>query len=202
MKPQSYIFMGRYGAGKGTQAKLLIEALAKADPDRKSIHIETGAEFRKFFGSDQNHTAQLTKKVVESGGLMPEFMPIYMWGRLLVSEYTGDEHIVFDGTPRKLLEAKVLDELPSFYGQNKPWLIYLDVDHEESSKRLSLRAKDGNRKDDSEDALRERRVEYEKNIIPTIEWYRTNPNVNFLDIDGERTIEEIHADIVKKVGLE
>ena len=64
-----------------------------------------------------------------------------------------------------------------------------------------MRAKKSNRPDDGQKELEERRSEYEKNVIPVIEWYKTNPNVNFLDIDGERSIEEIHADIVKRVGL-
>ena len=49
--------------------------------------------------------------------------------------------------------------------------------------------------------IKKRKTEYENDVIPTIEWYKTNPNVNFLDIDGERSIEEIHADIVKRLGL-
>ena len=72
---------------------------------------------------------------------MPKFMCIYVWGRRLVEEYTGNEHLIFDGTPRKLMEAKTLDELFPFFGLEKPWLIYLDVEHDESSKRLSLRQK-------------------------------------------------------------
>lgn len=200
MKPQSFIFMGRYGAGKGTQAKLLMEALKRADPDRKSLHIETGAEFRKFT-SESSFTAKHTKSTIDKGFLMPIFMCIFVWGRRLVEDYTGAEHLIFDGTPRKLLEAKALDELFPFYGLEKPWLVYLDVNHDESSKRLSLRATNGGRVDDGAEVIKKRKTEYENDVIPTIEWYKTNPNVNFLDIDGERSIENIHADIVKRVGL-
>ncbi|MDE2037697.1 MAG: nucleoside monophosphate kinase [Patescibacteria group bacterium] len=199
-KPQSYIFIGRAGSGKGTQGKLLVEALKKADPGRSDLYIETGAEFRKFMQGEQ-YTAKLSKRLVESGGLMPEFMPVYLWGKLLVEAYTGEQHIVFDGTPRKLLEAQVLDQMFPFYGLEMPWVIYLDVEHEESAKRLSLRAQKGGRKDDGPEAIEKRRVAYERDVKPTVDWYRANPNVRFLDIDGERSIEEIHADIVKKVGL-
>jgi adenylate kinase family enzyme len=200
MTPQSFIFIGRYGAGKGTQAKLLIEALKKADQSHGVFYIETGAEFRKFMAGD-SYTAKHSKKIVEAGDLMPEFMCVYVWGKRLVEEYTGSEHIVFDGTPRKLLEAKILESLAPFYRLDKPWVIYLDVEHEESIGRLKLRSKTSGRVDDGEKELIERQKAFEEDVVPTIEWYKTNPNVRFLDIDGERTIGEVHADIVEKLGL-
>lgn len=201
MKPQSFMFMGRYGAGKGTQAKLLAEALAKADAGRGILSVETGAEFRKFMQSG-GYTAGLSKRTVESGALMPEFMPVYLWGRLLVDAYTGAEHIIFDGTPRKLLEAKILDSVFPFYGLGKPWIIYLDVVHEESHRRIKLRARTSGRADDGEREMKKRLTDYEADVTPTIEWYRKHPGVNFLDVDGERSIEEIHADIMQRIGLD
>ncbi len=200
MKPQSFIFIGRYGAGKGTQAKLLIEALKKADSSHGVLYVETGAEFRKFMAGD-SYTAKHSKKIVEAGDLMPEFMCVYVWGKRLIEEYNGSLHIVFDGTPRKLLEAKILESLAPFYDLEKPWVIYLDVEHAESAGRLKLRGKTSGRVDDGEEELLERQKAFEADVTPTIEWYKTNPNVRFLDIDGERSIEEIHADIVKRVGL-
>ena len=200
MTPQSFIFIGRYGAGKGTQAKLLMEVLKRIDPNHPPLYLETGAEFRKFMVGD-SYTARYSKKQVEAGYLMPEFMCVYVWGKRLIEEYDGSQHLVFDGTPRKLLEAKVLESLAPFYGLEKPWIIYLDVEHEESISRLKLRNNTSGRADDSEAALIERKKAFEEDVVPTIAWYKTNPNVNFLDIDGERSIEEIHADIVKKLGL-
>lgn len=199
MKPQAFVFVGRYGAGKGTQAELLLKKLGEISKD-KPIYGQTGQGFRDFFKTD-NYTAKMSKEGVEKGNLMPEFMCVYIWGNLLVDNFTGTQHVVFDGTPRKLLEAQLLAGIFPFYGLGKPWVIYLDVEHEESHKRLSLRAKSSGRADDSAEAIEIRKSAYEKDVIPTIEWYRTNPDVNFLDIDGERSIEEIHADIVKRVGL-
>ncbi len=201
MKPQSFIFMGRYGSGKGTQSTLLIEALKKIDTTRTSLYIQTGQEFRSYT-QESSYTAALTKKTIDSGRLMPEFMCVYLWGRLIAQKYTGSEYLVFDGTPRKLMEAQMLESLFPFYGLEKPWVIYLDVEHEEASSRLSIRARSSGRPDDGKDQVEVRRKAYEADIVPSIEYYRTNPNVNFLDIDGERSIEDIHADIVKKLGLE
>jgi adenylate kinase family enzyme len=199
MNPQSYVFIGRAGAGKGTQAKLLMELLAKKDPNHPIIYIETGAEFRKYMVGP-SYTSKVTKNIVESGRLMPEFMCVYLWGKVMTEHYTGNEHLVFDGTPRKLREAQIFDSVFPFYELPKPYIIYLDIDHEESSKRLSLRAKEG-RKDDSAEAIERRRIAFHNDVKPTIDWYAANPDIIFLDIDGERSIAEIHDDIVKKVGL-
>ena len=201
MTPQTFIFIGRYGSGKGTQAKLLIDALQKNDQSRKVLYMETGAEFRKLMGMTGNYSAQVTKKVVESGGLMPEFMPIRLWSNTLVDKFTGSEHMVFDGAPRKLLEAQVLDTVFSFYGCGKPKVIFLEVDHSVTTHRLALRAAKSGRADDSAEAVEKRRTAFEADVNPVIEWYRTNPKVEFLEIDGNRTEPEIFEDIVKKVGL-
>lgn len=201
MTPQTFIFIGRYGSGKGTQARLLIKDLEKAEPKRKVLYVETGAGFRKFMEKKGNHTADLTKKVVESGGLLPEFMPIYIWSNMLVDSYTCNEHLVFDGTPRKLLEAQILDPVFSFYNMEKPKVLFLGVSHEVSTHRLALRSAQSSRADDSKEAIEKRKVAFEKDVDPVIEWYRTNPNVKFLEIDGDQSVEEIHADIVKRVGL-
>lgn len=201
MKPQSFAFMGRYGSGKGTQSKLLMDYLKKKDSNCKVLYIETGQEFRNFI-KGTSYSAGLTKKTIEAGKLMPEFMPVYLWAKLLTENYNGTEQLVFDGTPRKLMEAEIFDSIFPYYGLDKPWIIYLDVGHEEAIKRLSIRARSGNRLDDGEEQIKARKIAYENDITPTIEYYRKSPNVNFLDIEGHRSVEEIHADIVKKLGLE
>lgn len=201
MKAQAFLFIGRAGAGKGTQAALLGDALSKKDPSRKILHVETGAEFRKFIQGD-SYTARLGKNVVEKGWLMPEFIPVYLWTKVLVEKYTGEEHIIFDGTPRKLLEAKTLESVFPFYGQGKPWMIYLDIHHDESSKRLSLRSSKQGRKDDDQDAIERRKIAFERDVLPTVEFYRKDPSVTFLDIDGVGSIEEVHARIMERLHLE
>ena len=196
---QSFIFIGRYGAGKGTQAKLLMKVLEESG-ERKVLDMETGAGFRKFF-QGTNYTQTISKKIVESGQLMPVFMCVYIWGNLLVEEIHRRGASGLRRHARKLQEAQMLEAVFPFYGLEKPWVIYLDVEHDESMKRLALRAKQSGRADDSEEAITRRRKAYEDDVIPTIEWYKTNSNVKFLDVDGERPVEVNHEDIVKLVGL-
>ena len=196
MRPQAFIFIGRSGCGKGTQIELLKAALNKAETSCKILHIQTGQGFRDFIKGD-TYTEKKAREYSESGKLQPEFLAIQMWERPLLEGYTGLEHIIFDGTPRKFHEAGVLESVFGFYDIEKVWVINVEITPEESLKRLLLRK----RLDDDEDNIKKRMAWYETDVAPAVEYYRTSPNYCFLRIDGLRTVEAIHADIVKRLGL-
>lgn len=196
MNLKSFIFIGRSGCGKGTQIELLVNYLKDKDPEHDILQIYTGREFRNFIkGSD--FTQKLSKSIYDVGGLMPEFLATYMWTKILVENYNGNQHVIFDGTPRKLHEAGALDSVFGFYYFDKPWVINIEISAEEAVKRLMLRK----RLDDNESDIKKRLNWYETDVAPTIDFYRNNPNYNFLTINGERTVDEIHDDIVKKMQL-
>lgn len=196
MNKQAFILIGRSGSGKGTQGALLIESLKKADPSRGVLHIETGGEMRKFIQGETT-TRKLAKSITESGGLQPEFIAIYQWTNVLVNQYNGADHLIFDGSPRKLHEAGALDSIFSFYGIEKPWIIYLDVDQDEIHQRLLKRG----RGDDTREGISRRLAWYESDVAPTVEFYRRNPNYRFLDMKGTGPVETIHAEIMRKLAL-
>lgn len=194
MNQKSFIFIGRSGCGKGTQAELLSDYLEKVDPKREVLYVQTGAEFRDFV-KGSSVTAQLSKKIMDVGGLQPEFLAIHMWIKVLVEKFTGKENLIFDGTSRKYHEAGAMDSIFTFYGLPKAYLIHLKISKEESIKRLLLRG----RKDDNKKDIEERLSWYESEVERAIGFYRNNKDYNFLEIDGERTVEEIHKDIVSRI---
>jgi adenylate kinase len=196
MKQQAFILIGRSGCGKGTQATLLIETLRKADTSRGVRHIETGQEMRRFIQGDAA-TQKMAKGITESGGLQPEFIATYQWTNVLVNQYNATDHLVFDGSPRKLNEAGTLDSIFAFYGIEKPWIIHLNVDLDEIHNRLLKRG----RNDDTRESISRRLAWYETDVAPTVQFYRTNPNYRFLDVNGAGPVEAIHANVVKKLGL-
>ncbi|OHA24546.1 MAG: hypothetical protein A3B11_00095 [Candidatus Taylorbacteria bacterium RIFCSPLOWO2_01_FULL_44_26] len=196
MLPQSFIFIGRSGCGKGTQVELLIKALKEKDGHRDILYIQTGQELREFIQGN-SVTQKKSKNIYDAGKLEPEFLSIHMWSNLLVEKYKGGEHVIFDGTPRKYHEAGVLDSVFDFYGLGKPWVVNIDISPEEALKRLLIRK----RLDDSEEDIRQRLSWYESDVKPTIEYYQNNPRYNFLKINGERMVEEISKDLLEKVGL-
>lgn len=196
MKPAAFIFIGRSGCGKGTQVELLIEVLKNKDTTREVLYIETGKEFREFI-KGSNVTETKSREIYEAGKLQPEFLAVHMWERVLIEKYNGVDHLIFDGTPRKVHEAGVLDSIFGFYGFEKPWVINIEISPDEALKRLLLRK----RLDDAEDDIKKRLEWYEADVAPTVEYYRHNSKYRFLEIDGERSVEDIHKDIVEKLGL-
>ena len=196
LKPQALVFIGRSGSGKGTQADMLMKKMKELDPSRDTLYIYSGQEFRKFI-QGSSYTAKKSNEYYLSGKLQPEFLAVRMWVDVLTEKYNGSDHVIFDGTPRKPHEAGVLDSIFDFYDFEKPVIIDLKIRPEESLRRLLARK----RLDDNEDDIKKRLNWYETDVVPTIEHYRDNPRYHFMEIDGERTPEEIHADIVKRMGL-
>lgn len=190
--PTACIFIGRSGCGKGTQAYLYMKKLNEVSTS-KILHVETGFLLREFIKSS-SYTAKMTKEVVESGGLMPESIVISLWVNYLIKNFTGKENIVFDGTPRRLLEAEILDPALKFYKMPKYKVIYMNVSKEWAISKLLLRE----RNDDTKEAIEKRMNWFEKDIMPSIEFYKNNPHCEFIEINGEQTIEEVHNEILEK----
>ena len=194
MFPQNFIFIGMSGCGKGTQAKLLGEYLKKIDPEREVFFLETGAEFRKFI-QGEGYTQRLSKKIYDEGGSQPEFLSVYMWSHLIAENFKEDEHLIVDGTPRRFHEAGALDSIFNFYNREKPYLIFLNIGEKWAVKRLLGRG----RIDDNHDDIKARLDWYETDVVPAINFYRNNLKYNFLEINGEQTIEKVHQDIWDKL---
>ncbi len=196
MKPQCFIFIGASGCGKGTQVELLKKLLKEKDPDRAILYIQTGAEFRKFVEGD-SHTQRLAKQVMDKGGLQPEFVTVYQWIKVMVEKYTGEEHLIFDGTPRKHHEAGVLHSIIDFYKLSKPNVITFDISIDVATRRLLSRK----RADDTEEDIRARLAWFETDVKPTIGFYENNPAYNFIRVNGEKPEEEVHDQIASRLSL-
>lgn len=195
MSPQTFIFFGPSGSGKGTQAKLLIEKLKSVNPGRNVLYLETGEKLREFAKGD-SYTAQKTKDLLNAGGLMPEFLPIMLWSEFFTGNLKGNEHLVIDGISRKLHEAWILDTAMQFYGM-RPTIISLRVSPRWATDRLEERG----RVDDKDKEIARRLTWYENNVIPALKHFRENPNYKFVEINGERGIPEVHQEIWGKLGL-
>lgn len=196
MTPQTFIFFGPSGSGKGTQSKLLQEKLKKEDPNRDIIYIETGKKFRKLAESD-SFTARKIKKIIENGSLLPEFLAVWVWAGIMIDKIVGDEHVFLDGISRQANEAPVLDSALKFYKRENSFIISINVSNKWATERLKSRA----RYDDTDEEIKKRLSWYNKSVLPAIEYFKTNPYYKFISINGERSIEEVHQEILQKVNL-
>ncbi len=193
-KKQTFIFIGRSGCGKGTQIDLLSEKLKEKTPDIGINYISTGQDLRKFWEGD-TYTHKLSKEIVEAGSLQPEFLVTYLWGKDLVEDMTGNEHLILDGTPRRLNEAEMLDSAIKFYQRENPTVIYMNVSREWSTDRLLGRG----RHDDDKEQIKKRLDWFDADVMPAVEYLKNNSTYSFLDINGEQTIEEVHQEIMEKI---
>ncbi len=196
MQPRTVIFYGRSGSGKSTQLGLLKDALTQKDPERSIFYIQTGDEFRKFIGED-SYTSTLARKIADTGGLQPAFLPIWIWTGMLVTNMKGNEHFFCDGLVRRYPEALVFDSAMQFYKRERPDVVNINVSEEWATERLKERG----RHDDTSGAIAKRLDWFETEVIPAIHYFRENDYYNFIDVNGEQTREDVFRDITAALKL-
>ncbi len=200
---QFFIMIGRSGCGKGTQAQLLksyftniYSDTSKENKIRQIKHITTGGSFREFLNNN-SYTSEKSKIIMNAGGLMPEFLAIWNWSNIFVENMSGDETIILDGAPRKLMEVQALDSAMDFYDFKKLIVIYIDVTKDWATDRLIERG----REDDKNQEEVNRKMEwFENDVKKVIDWYSEDPKYSFVHINGEGEIDEVHADLIKKIN--
>jgi len=198
MNKKAFIFIGRSGSGKGTQARLLQECLKDIEREKDIIYLETGEEFRHFLKED-GYTQTLSRKIMDEGKLQPDFLAILMWSRKMIDTVKEDVHLILDGTPRQLREAYVLEKALEFYNYKDIHIIYPNVSRTWSEERLMARG----RSDDKDPGDIKARLDwYDSQVNPVVEYYRSNPMYKFHDINGEQSIENVHKEVKEKTGLE
>jgi len=194
--PKTIIFAGRSGCGKGTQLKLLQTALMAADPNRAVFSSITGDMFRTFF-TEGTYTSEHAKDITAQGKLQPLFLTIWLWANGLVKDFDPNKHLFIDGYPRRLEEAVAVDSMLSFYDRKDTIILNFVVSRETSKERMLTRG----RADDTAENAETRLDWYDKEVAPAIDYFRNKEGYIFVDIDGERSIDEIHKDILEKLNL-
>jgi adenylate kinase len=194
MNLQTFIFIGRSGCGKGTQVALLQEYIKKQDNKRYTFYIETGERFRQFI-KEHSLSSRLAAEIYKSGNRQPDFIAVWMWSHLLVERMTGEEHIIFDGTPRSLQEAQIIDTAITFYSRQHPHVIFLNISRETSKARMIARR----RMDDINQEEIERRLNwFESDVIPAVEYFRAHSKYNFIELDGDQSVEAVQQELLSK----
>ncbi|MEK7471500.1 MAG: nucleoside monophosphate kinase [Patescibacteria group bacterium] len=194
MDSRAILFFGRSGCGKGTQAKLLADLLKSQG--REVLYTETGSQFREFI-KEENYSSKLAENVLKEGGLIPVFLPIWIWTDILVKNFTGEQDLVLDGLCRRFEESVALDSAFSFYKIEKPNIILMNVSKNWSYARMMERK----RADDTPEKIQNRLDWYEKDVVPSVEYFRGRERYNFIEINGEQSIDNVHKDIIKALNF-
>ncbi len=198
MHKETFIFIGASGSGKGTQVDLLKKELLLRRPDTPIFYLQTGQYFREFIKGD-SMASRIAKEAIDSGERAPDFLAMYIWSKLFVEELKGEEHLIIDGSPRSVNEAKNLDIALKFFKREHPAVIYLKVSRKWSFDHLMARAEKEGRKDDTAESINKRLDWFDADVKPAIERFRRDRDYDFVEINGEQSIEEVHRDIMVNV---
>lgn len=176
-----YIMFGPPGAGKGTQAALMVEKY-------NFKHVSTGDLLRNEI-KQETELGKVAKKLIENGDLVPDEVVEGMIKNQLAANPTASGFI-FDGFPRTEAQAAALDEILAGQGDEVTSVIAIVIDDEMVKARIKHRAEIENRKDDMDDATIANRIKtYHDKTEPVINYYKAKNKYN--EIYGVGSIEEI-----------
>lgn len=195
MQPQTFIFFGIVGSGKGTQVQLLTDFL-KAKDGKETVYASPGNEYRKLTQSD-NYTSSLVKGPLSRGELLPGFLTDAIICNILISSLTPEKNLIADGYPRAVAQSVSFEEMMKFYKRGDIKIIYIEISKEEGIKRLKLRG----RHDDTDEGIAQRFNEYINNVIPAMNYFKGKENYTIYTINGEQAVENVHKDIIKALGF-
>jgi adenylate kinase len=185
---KTIILLGAPGAGKGTQAKLLEEALGLPQ-------VSTGDLFR-FNLKNDTELGKLARTYMDRGELVPDEVTVAMVKERL-SMPDCAEGALLDGFPRTLAQAVALDEILAELGGKIDLVPSIEVPREELVARLLRRAEIEGRADDNEETIRTRMMVYEEQTKPLLDFYGSKGLV--VKIDGRQAIDEVQNDLVKVI---
>jgi len=204
------ILLGPPGAGKGTQARTLVE-------ERGLVQLSTGDMLRaaKSSGTEMGNRVA---EVMARGDLVTDEIVIGLIEERLTAD-GGGNGFIFDGFPRTLAQADALGELLDKQGQTLQAVIEMRVNDDALVARVTGRAtcatcgevyhdqtrpipEDGKcvkcggteftrRADDNEDAMRNRLLTYYRETSPLIGYYYAHGKLR--SIDGLGAIDEVKA---------
>ncbi len=191
MEPQTFIFFGIVGSGKGTQVKLLMDFL-KAKDGKECVYVCPGDEYRKLIKSG-NYTGSLIQESVSMGYLQPGFLTDAIVANILMSSLTSGKDLIADGYPREVTQSESFEKMMKFYKRKNIKIIYIEVGKEEAMKRNLLRG----RHDDTKEGIEKRFDEYVNKVLPAMDYFKEKDGYTIYTINGEQSVEDVHKDIIK-----
>lgn len=184
------VFFGPEGSGKGTQAKLLSDAL--------HLPILTSGDLvRDAAENDKGIIGEVCAQALAEGKYVADSEMFVLWKhRLKQQDALGGW--IMDGFPRNVEQAKFLDDKIDKYGYKVEMVIYLNLSEDESIRRLTKRARPlhpgSTELHDSPERIKSRLAIYKEGEKNVLEFYRQKGVL--IEINADRSIEEVHAEIL------
>ncbi len=183
------ILLGPPGAGKGTQARHLVET-------RNMVQLSTGDMLREAKDSG-TEMGKMVADVMARGDLVTDEIVIGLIREKLEGDNKGG--FIFDGFPRTLAQADALSLLMEEVGQTIAHAVELQVDDDVLVNRIVGRAEEARkagqpvRADDNAESLKVRLMAYYKQTSPLIGYYHAKGLLR--GVDGLGAIEDVQRSI-------
>ncbi len=174
------LIVGPQGSGKGTQGVRVADAFGIPV-------VATGDIFRANIKEGTDLGLQVTA-ILDAGDLVPdELTSAIVRDRLSQEDAAGG--FLLDGYPRNTTQVTHLDEFLNDHDEALDAVVLLDVAREVSLARLSLRAAEQGRTDDTDEVIARRLDIYERETAPILEVYGERGIVD--RIDGVGSLDEV-----------
>ena len=182
------ILFGPPGAGKGTQAQILINKF-------NIIQISTGDMLREEVKS-KTELGKAAKLIMEKGELISDEIIISIIEKRIIKP-DCENGFILDGFPRTIQQAVDLDNILNKLGINIDKVIEINVNEDILLKRIMKRASESKttRDDDNSEILKNRIVVYKKDTLPVLEYYKSLNKLH--SVDGMQNVEGVSKDIQK-----
>jgi adenylate kinase len=182
--PLDVLLLGVQGSGKGTQAKRIAS-------DYGLAHIATGDILRAAMAA-RTPLGLRVKPIYDAGELVPDELMIALIRDRLQSADAGDGFIL-DGFPRTMPQADALDGMLADVGRPLSVVFELQVPDDVAIERLSKRAVEEGRPDDTPEAIAKRIQLYHQETEPLVAHYRLAGNL--VGIHGSQPENDVFAEI-------
>lgn len=184
------ILFGPPAAGKGTQAKRLVET-------RRMVQLSTGDMLRAAIASE-SALGKRVSGIMQRGELVSDDIVIELIeDRLPETEAAGGA--IFDGFPRTLAQAETLDRMLAGRSAKIDVVIRLKVDDEALKHRVAGRFAESGRPDDNPESFEVRLNAYNAQTAPLLPYYRDQGRL--IEVDGMGSVDVVAAAIDATLGL-
>ena len=182
------ILLGPPGAGKGTQAKILVDG-------QGLVQLSTGDMLRAAVASG-SELGQQAKAVMEAGKLMPDDIMVQIISDR-ISDPDCSNGFILDGFPRTTAQAEALDRMLNEKGLPLDHVIEISVNDSVLIDRINTRVAETpeaeRRDDDNAETLKHRLEVYHEQTAPILPYYSGRGMLK--KVDGMKQIDEVSKQI-------
>lgn len=187
------VLLGPPGCGKGTQSKLLVER-------NNFVQLSTGDLLRDETSQSNSELGKKVKELMESGELVPDNIVIDIIIKKV--EENKDKSVIFDGFPRNLNQAKVLDQALNNVQIDLNNVIFFKIEFKVLEERIKQRIQESTnkelRKDDNIETLLNRIEVFKSSTLPIVDYYENRGILS--KINAMDNIENVNLEILKIIS--